>query len=299
MIILVNIIESGNRFGSISTSTIKIDTLSEEDKAFLCRIKNLDPQGLKDYFLTDEDKANILMTHRRQFGCAYGFDGSKMFTADQDSFKPGSTLTHGTYFEITRDYVEANPEGWSDIPEDILVIKKDVPGVVIGHSLADCPAVILTDQKQGISAVAHCGAAMIDAHLPEMLTEVMLSTYGSKAEDVLAYVSACAGDTWTYDCFPKWAKDMKIWDHLIYQGTDGKFHINIRPAVLEQLLKAGIDRCRIVANQDDTITHPDYYSNCAASPKGGNDPTKLGRHFAGIFYQEDDDEKILMRGPYK
>ena len=38
-------------------------------------------------------------------------------------------------------------------------------------------------------------------------------------------------------------------------------------------------------NMDDTITNPNYYSNCAASPYGLNDPTKYGRNFSGAFYK--------------
>lgn len=292
------IVESGKTFGSLSTSSMSLDNMSDRDRSLLQHINNLNVSGLRDYVLTSEDKKRVLTAHRRQFGNAFGFDGAKMFMADQDSFKK-SNLQHGSSFEITRDYVEANPKGWSDIPEDILVIKKDVPGVVIGHAVADCPVVMLIDKKQGISAIAHCGAAMIDAHLPEMIAEALLSSYGSRAEDIYAYISACAGDSWTYDGFPQWATDMGIWDRMIYQGTDNKFHINIRPAILEQLLKYGVSKGNISFNPDDTITSNGYYSNSAYSPKGGNDPSKFGRNFAGLFYPENDEGKITIRGPHK
>lgn len=45
------------------------------------------------------------------------------------------------------------------------------------------------------------------------------------------------------------------------------------------------DFTSIQFNMDDTITNPNYYSNCAASPYGLNDPTKYGRNFSGAFYK--------------
>ena len=52
------------------------------------------------------------------------------------------------FFEIDRDYVEANPNGWTDIDEDILVVTKKTPGVVIGHPVADCPVVMTADWNE-------------------------------------------------------------------------------------------------------------------------------------------------------
>ena len=44
---------------------------------------------------------------------------------------------------------------------------------------------------------------------------------------------------------------------------------------------------------DDTITNPNYYSNSQSSIHGGNDPSKAGRHFAGLFYP-----KVLKKYKY-
>jgi len=277
---MIKIVESRNDFGSMNAGSIKWDNLTEEDK-----IRLKEKYNLKEIDITPE-KAQIFMHHRLNMGKSMGFDGRKMFMADQEH-------KEGTHFEISKDYVEANPEGWTDIPEDILVVTSKTPRVVIGHPVADCPVVMMVDRKNKISAIGHCSAELIDKRLPMMIGEVLRRDYGSKAEDIITYVSASIGDSWTYDKFPKWAKDAKIWNQCIYMGEDGLFHINIKPAILMQLIDLGLEREKIMFSEDDTAKNPNYYSNSMARSKEIKE--KDGRHFAGIFFTEDDSSDIEIQ----
>ena len=141
---MIKIIESQKDFGSMNAGSIKWENLTEEDKKILQDKYHLEGLSLKNLDLTPE-KANIFLQHRLNLGKSMGFDGKKIFMADQEH-------KEGTHFEITKDYVEANPNGWTDIPEDILVITSKTPRVVIGHPVADCPVVMMVDQKQKIAA---------------------------------------------------------------------------------------------------------------------------------------------------
>ena len=218
----------------------------------------------------------IFANHRRSFAEANGFDWCKMFMADQKT-------KDGSYFEITKDYVEANPNGWTDIDEDILIITDKVPGVVVGHPVADCPVVVMEDRSKGVTAVAHCSADLIDKKMPMMVADALKEAYNSKDEDIIAYVSACAGDSWTYDTYPSWATDKKLWDKGIIEDKNGIFHINLRKAIQEEMRERNIQN--VTYNKNDTITNPEYYSNSAASPYGLNDQSKFGRNFCGAFYK--------------
>lgn len=119
-----------------------------------------------------------------------------------------------------------------------------------------------------------------------MVADALMQAYGSKDEDIIAYVSACAGPNWTYDTYPKWATDKEMWKSGIEADKNGVFHINIRKVMLEQLKDRNISLENITFNSDDTITHSGYYSNSASSPYGLNDPSKKGRNFAGLFYED-------------
>ena len=248
---MLKIVDTGNRFGTMNTTTL--------------------PKTL-----SSDEKRKVFMEHRMACGAEYGFDGRKMFMADQ---KDGT----GTFFEITTDYVEANPDGWTNIDEDILIITDKVPGVVIGHPVADCPVVIMQDVKKNVCAIAHCSASQVDKKLPMMVADALLQAYESSDTDIIAYVSACAGTSWKYDSYPSFAKDRKMWEHAIEEDDKGIFHINLRKVISEQLNERNI--ARVDFNMDDTITNPNYYSNSAASPYGLNDQKKLGRNFAGAFYK--------------
>lgn len=255
------VIESGKMYGNMNTSA------------------NFYPDGM-----TAEARAKDFLSRRQQMGEFFGFDGAKMFMADQKK-------KNGSFFEITPDFVEAYPNGWADIPEDILVITNEVPKVVIGHPVADCPVVMMEDPINGVSAIAHCSAAFINDRLPMMLADA-LTEYGSRDEDIITYVSACAGSGWTYDKWPGWATDSDLWNGAIFE-ENGIFRIDLRNAIAKQLAERNIDLGKTIFNLDDTITNPNYFSNCASSPRGGNDASKAGRHFAGLYYPERG--KVLMK----
>ncbi len=298
---MIKIVESQKDFGAMNTGTIRWVNLTDDDKKMLVDMINKDraEEGLSAITIEDLEtydftnyRKKLFREHRLKMGEAMGFDGNHMFMADQDVAKSGR---RGSHFELTREYVEAYPNGWTDIPEDILVVTDKVPGVVIGHPVADCPVVMMTDKKQGISTVGHCSAELIDCHMPRMIGEVLRSAYGSRAEDIYAYVSACAGPNWIYESFPKWANDgMKPY---IYDDH-GEFHIHMIPAVLHQLMEElGIPREHIIVNDDDTLTDDHYFSNAADfhSPNGRGTSPKFGRHYAGLFYEGDDQSDIVIQ----
>lgn len=223
---------------------------------------------------TPEQRKEAFMNARMKLGKDYGFDGHKFFMADQQDKR-------GTWFEIDNDYVEANPNGWSDIRQDILVITDKTPGVVIGHPVADCPVVMAYDKKNNIVAIGHCSAELVDKKMPMLVADALYNSYRTKDEDIAVYVSACAGDSWTYDKYPAWAKDNKIWDEAIKEDADGIFHIDLKSAVLKQLQERNVED--ITMSPVDTITDPNYYSNSAAF---NGAQYKKGRNFAGAFFKK-------------
>ena len=289
---MLHLFESHNTFGAMNSGSIRYENLTEEDKKLLCSIHSIDASGLKDYILKNpdlwkKDKNMIMQLHHKNLGAAMGFDGKRMFMADQNSDKRGS------FFEITKEYVKAHPNGWTDISEDLLVVRKENPGVVIGHPVGDCPVVMMVDRKQGIAIVGHCSGALIEQKLPTLILETLRSSYKSNPDDVFTYVSACAGDDWTWDKLPKWVSDANYWldnRYIVYNKDDGMYHINLRLAILMQLVKAGIHHKNMMFNMNNTITDLRYYSNAM----GVKHPERDGRHYAGLFYGENEGNDIIL-----
>ncbi len=265
-------VSSKNIYGTMNSGTVRLSNLTSSDRELIMNRHNLNTlEGFTDNDITKEDKKLIFELHRKQLGEAFGFDGDKMFMADQVN-------KDGSYFEITSEYVKENPKGWTDINEDILVITDKVPGVVIGHPVADCPVVMMVDENKGVAAIGHCGAEMIDKKLPIMIYKAM-QEYDCSCEDIQILISACAGDNWTYDSYPRWATDNEVWRDCITE-VNGEFKIDLRRAIKKQLDSQGLNN--VTFNMDNTITNDLYYSNSEAR----KNVLKLGRHFEGLYFND-------------
>jgi len=265
-------VDSQNIYGTMNSGTVCLTNITESDKKMLMERHNL--QSLDDFQFTSEDKKMIFREHRKSFGSKEGFDWRKMFMMDQVN-------KDGSYFEISADFVEAHPEGWADINEDILIITDKVPGVVVGYPVADCPVVVMSDVKKGVTAVAHCSVALINNKLPMMVADALTQGYGSKEEDIRVYVGACAGKNWKYDSYPAWATDEKLWKDCITQVGDD-FFIDVRKALRKEFAERGLDESLVVFNSANTITDSRYYSHSAHFTS----PEKYGRHFEGVLYED-------------
>ena len=293
---MLKILESQNAFGTMNTGTVNYSNLTDDDKVRLSKKYNIDVSGLQDYIakmpkdMWAAEKRNIFKLHRRNFAKTMGINWKHMFMADQDIEKTGC---RGSIFEITRDYVKANPNGWSDIPEDLLVVRKGVPDVVIGQPVADCPVVMMVDQKQKIAIEGHCSGALIGEMLPTLMVEALESKYDSKVDDIFTYVSAHAGETWVYDSIPSWATNFDFWERFIpYNKDEGLYHIHLKDALCDQFSKAGLDRDNIIFNLDDTITDKRYYSHAMENI----DSSRFGRHFAGLCFDKfNGDNTVLLK----
>lgn len=274
----LKIVDSKNIYGTMNSGTIRLTNITESDKKMLAVEHELSDGELQDYTFTSGDKNKIFKIHRKMFAEGENFDWRKMFMADQKD-------KNGSFFEITESYIKQNPDGWSDINEDILVITDKNPGVVVGHPVADCPVVVMEDSTKGVTAVGHCSAELIDKKLPSKIVDTLVEGYGSNVEDISVYVSACAGQNWTYDTWPKWATDSTVWEDGIVVDDNGLFHIDLRAVISKQLEEKNVSN--VFFEPSDTITDPNYYSNSAASASGLNDASKFGRQFIGAVYQDD------------
>ena len=250
----LRILNTGNKYGTMTTKSC----FYEKGLSF------------------DDRKAIFL--ERRKMAAAdnnYAFDPYKFYIPKQDS--------KGKAVEITKEMVESYKDGWDlDIEADILITTDKVPGVVTGFPVADCPVIVASDLKNGITATAHCSAKMINNYLPIKTVEALQSMYNSKKEDIFIYVGAHAGKDWTYDRYPDFVTE-NFWRKTgaVSKVKDDDFRINMDKALLYQLNPEEYET--YIINTDNTITNSNYYSNHAYT-KGNKE--KNGRNFVGAYYQK-------------
>ena len=231
------------------------------------------PEGMSK----EERKAEFLR-HRELAAIDnnYAFDPYKFYIPSQDG--------KGKAVELTKDMVEAYEDGWDlDIPGDILIVTNKTPGVVAGYPVADCPVVIASDLKNGVTATAHCGVEMINNYLPIRTIEALQSMYNSKKEDIYVYIGAHAGKDWAYDKYPAFATE-KFWEQTgaVKQVSDNDFKINMDNALLYQLNPEEYET--FIINTDNTRLNPNYYSHSVYTNEGLKE--KDGMHFEGAYYQK-------------
>ena len=290
----LRMLDSKNIYGAMNGGTIRYTNITDADKKMIKDMQNLKTlEEVRDVDFAHNDALRNAMfkQHRQAFAEAEGFDWRKMFMAVQKNLD-------GSVFEVTQEYVEANPNGWTDIPEDILMMRENLKGVALGHPVADCAVVTAEDRKQGITAVAHCGGEMIDKRIPQMTIEALYRK-ASKPEDIIVNVGARAGDSWVYtDNKPKWATDEQVWDKTgaIVPGQmmkDGKmvdsYAVRQDNALAYEFAQVGIPAENIIWDTHDTIIDPMYYSNSAAS---NGKAEKFGRQFVGAIYQEEGKARV-------
>ncbi len=251
----LRILNTGNKYGIMTTNAL----FYEDGMSF------------------DERKA-IFLECRKKVAADnnYAFDPYKFYIPKQDG--------KGKAVELTRDMVEAYEDGWDlDIEADILITTDKVPGVVVGFPVADCPVVVASDLKNGVTATAHCSAAMIDNYLPKMTIESLQSMYNSKKEDIFIYIGAHAGKDWPYDRYPDFASE-SFWKktEAVKQVSANDFRINMDNALLYQLHPEEYET--YIINTDNTRTNPNYYSHSVYTNEGIKE--KYGRHFEGAYYQK-------------
>ena len=251
----VRILDVGNSFGTMTT------------------ISSFFPKKM-----TIERRQANFLRKRKHLSMENDFDYKKFFSAQQVN-------ADGSYCILTPELIAEKDDGWlKKIPEDILILTKDTPGVVIGHSVSDSPVIIMSDEKNGVTALASCNAYMINSRLPLKIFLALEKEFGTISDDVKVYVSSCISEKWECEGWPSFASNKSLWNDAIrrtrIQSGCSYYSVSLRKAISNQLLGIGVNWRNIYWNMDDTLTNDNYYSTVGAK----TDSNKKGRNFVGAYY---------------
>lgn len=107
--------------------------------------------------------------------------------------------------------------------------------------LADCAGVVLVDERQNILGLSHMGRHNLQQQGARRSIEYMVHEFGTKPEDITAYISPAAGS----DAYP-------LFDF------DGR---SIGDVTREQLMCTGVLASHIEVAPDDTTKDETYFSH--------------------------------------
>ncbi len=189
------------------------------------------PKRKQTDWLESEVKKEFL-GNRIKAGLKYGFNGKKIIVPyDNDEYPKGH------YFVADETIYNKDDDLWNvDIPADIVLLKKDNPGIVVAYPVSDDPVVIIEDQENGALALTHCDINKINNRIPAHAITALEKEVGSNVKNLKVYIgpNLKKENNISYLFKPKNIKKHKnIWENCIERETK----IIIEPKIYQKYQK--------------------------------------------------------------
>ena len=171
---------------------------------------------------------------------------------------------HKNHIEIIRERREA-PE---ELPATDGMIT-DVPGVLLTTVHADCLPVWFFDPEKKAIGLVHAGWRGTAAGIAPKAAAMMMETYGSKAEDIYAYIgpgiSSCCCEVGP-EVYEEFKKDWDFTDAFAKKAGE-KYYIDLKGINRRQLTEQGLRPDRIGVSSHCTCCEPELF--CSYRRDGG------------------------------
>lgn len=156
-----------------------------------------------------------------------------------------------------------------DSPEslqDIDAVITNQKGLAVGVNTADCVAVLLVDEDNGVCAAVHSGWRGTVNNIAVKCVERMIET-GADASSIKAFIPPCIH----VECFEVGEEVAELFpSEYVNRELGSKPHIDLVSMIREQLKNSGIKSGNITASVDCTRCNPDkYFSARALGVKSG------------------------------
>ncbi len=261
---------------------------------------DFDNKSFKDKFIELTSLKIKFLKNCQKTGLEYGFDGKKIIIPSDT----GLGYAPGSYFVADEKiYKKGDILTTVKVPGDIVLLKENNPGIVIGYPVSDEPVVIIEDQEHGITALAHCSLNGISKRLPLYAINALQMEADSNVHNLKVYISSNLKkknrnyilkpktikenpEVWK-GCVNKIAKDDNpntkkvvkmikvLQDALIYK-------VDAETAIINMLIKKGVSLHNIVVSATDTLENPMYFSSRKASFY--NEKALDGKFLVGAYY---------------
>ena len=225
------------------------------------------------YFKGDEKEA--VAENRRRFLKAMGAEGVQIVTARQ---------THST----ERCTIESAQQARGPQPECDAMITR-MSDVLLGVQTADCLPVLIADTKSGAVAGIHAGWRGTAGRITERTIADLMLSAGVNPRDCIAALgpTACAecyevGE----DVIERYKSEFGYWRNLLVNFKEnGKAHLDIRAANVQQLMFCGFSEDRIHVAEFCTMHQNELFFSYRKEGRGL--PSQVGRLLSVIGKRSD------------
>jgi len=216
------------------------------------------------------DQQENVAENRRRFLKAIGAEGARIVTARQ---------THSS----ERCLIESPEQATGPQPDcDAMVTR--LPDVLIAIQTADCLPLLIGDPKTGTMAAIHAGWRGTAGRITERTIADMMLLHGVNTRDCIAAL----GPTACVDCYEvgqdvieRYKSEFGYWRTLLVNFKEnGKAHLDIRAANVQQLRFCGFDEDRIHVAEYCTMHQNELFFSYRREGKG--QPSGVGRSLSVI-----------------
>lgn len=240
--------------------------------AFSTRLGGVSPlpsNALSLAYFKGDEKENVA-ENRRRFLKAIGAENARIVTARQ---------THS----IERYTIESEEQARGPQPECDAMITR-MTDVLLAVQTADCLPVLIGDTKTGTMAAIHAGWRGTAGRITERTVADLILVHGVNPRDCIAALgpAACAecyevGE----DVIGRYKKEFGYWRNLLVNfKADGKAHLDIRAANVQQLSFCGFSEDRIHVADYCTMHQNELFFSYRREGKG--QPSGVGRSLSVI-----------------
>jgi YfiH family protein len=227
------------------------------------------PSGALNLAYFSGDSTENVNENRSRFLKALRLEGTTVVTARQ---------THST----DRVSIESRAQAEGPQPECDAMASR-VEQILLAIQTADCLPILIADPSSGAFAGVHAGWRGTAARITERTIADLMQSHGFNARTAIAALGPTAcGECYEVgsDVIERYKTEFGYWKKTLSNFTNGKAHLDIRAANVQQLLFCGFTEDRIHVAPYCTMHQNELFFSYRR--EGRNKPTGLGRLLAVI-----------------
>lgn len=154
----------------------------------------------------------------------------------------------------------------------------NIPGLMIGVTVADCVPILLYDSERRVCAAVHAGWKGVEVGILSDVIRKIFSDYGSDPKDLVCYLGPCISEKhFEVDEEVAVRFDSR---YVQYSEQKGKYRVDLREVLKSKVLDLGIPALNIEVSTLCTVENNDlFYSYRKNGPV-------TGRMFAGMVMKK-------------
>jgi YfiH family protein len=195
-----------------------------------------EPFGMNTSFRVGDDPAAVRMNRKLLFERVGGAEERTVFARQQHSTEIRIVSSPGEY-DACDGFLTQTQDLW------------------LAVSIADCAPVFVADQKRRVVGAFHAGWRGTAGRIVERGVALMTEAFGTKGEDVVAFVGPSAGGC----CYEVGSEVANLFSEQAVRHVNGSLHLDLKAELARQLRTVGVLHENIELSKHCTICQAETF----------------------------------------